>query len=110
LNVCHDSFLEFYAGEETVVSGVNGETRRQFYQNHIETWKKSKKSMASYGKESGLSYHAFQYWLRVSRIDTRALKADLDNFPLQPPNNKTSLLSPGGVLPWSLTIVARQEF
>jgi len=55
------------------VSGANGETRRQFYQNHIETWKKSKKSMASYGKESGLSYHAFQYWLRVSRIDTRAL-------------------------------------
>jgi len=43
------------------------QARRQFYQEHIETWKKSKKPQRAYCKESGLSYYAFQYWLRVTR-------------------------------------------
>ena len=45
----------------------NGQTRRQFFQGHIENWKKSKKSQRDYCKGSGLSYHAFKYWLRVFR-------------------------------------------
>lgn len=43
---------------------VNGENKRQFYQTHIEAWKKSKMPRSKYCKESGLSYHAFIYWLR----------------------------------------------
>jgi uncharacterized Fe-S cluster-containing radical SAM superfamily enzyme len=42
---------------------VNGENKRQFYQRHIEAWKKSKMTRTKYCKESGLSYRNFRYWL-----------------------------------------------
>jgi len=45
----------------------NGQTRRQFFQKHIENWKKSKKPQTDYCRELNLSYHAFQYFLRLSR-------------------------------------------
>jgi len=60
-------YIENYTEEEAIMAEENGQTRRQFFQKHIENWKKSKKSQRDYCKGSGLSYHAFQYWMRVFR-------------------------------------------
>jgi hypothetical protein len=45
----------------------------QYWRNHIDTWKASKESGASYCKRNELIYHRFNYWHRKFG-DSRAQK------------------------------------
>jgi hypothetical protein len=77
---------------------VNGENKRQFYQTHIDTWKKSKMTRAKYCKESGLSYNVFLYWLR--QFQETEIKKPLSVIKVSDRFNLQSLYrvpaSPGG--------------
>jgi hypothetical protein len=43
-------------------SGQDRESRRQFWQQHVENWQKSGLNLAAYCRQHGLKHYQLRYW------------------------------------------------